>query len=602
MLFRSYGIFFNDGKGATKLDKADLNVESKARQETDISIRVCFTDLPEKIVIDATNETSLSAEYLLNSDGLLEVVKRYPNAGTAKVFICAMHPTNPECADLLSKKDSDLRKIIETRGIPCGDKTRNSAMRTAIWSYYGDDLQVNSVELDITKGDAKPIWEKLQKYLPVYSLFQADRKNSDSDSEVQDPLHAAVKEILQDEDISQTLDHVAEIVEGKLQEVATRTLEKLREMSPDISNTLSPVIPPASSLKWADVFKSVTISGDESIPINKRGSGSKRLILLNFFRAEVERRKDEANAPGIIYAIEEPETSQHSENQKKLINALIALSTESNVQVIVTTHSAVLVNALDFKNIRLICADGSQKRVEAVRSGQLPLPHTKMLYGTPIDPKETQVLNTSVEDTKASSMRNALIVAYDANKAVNYSDCYALTENSLFYEADKDCTNFVSQCVWAGYGGWVNGDETANAQNIAAHYRMYHHNNSDWYTTSWFAHKNGGSSPWESATSHGNFALGNTGSGLGPFGLGSTTAVLYSNYDASSIQRGDVVQLGRSANDIRHSVIVRTAGSSFENIFVNSHNSKHYNYPLSKYFETYSYIRVIHYRPAFFAN
>lgn len=373
-ILEALDIFFNDGKGATKLDKADLNVESKARQETDISIRVCFTDLPEKIVIDATNETSLSAEYLLNSDGLLEVVKRYPNAGTAKVFICAMHPTNPECADLLSKKDSDLRKIIETRGIPCGDKTRNSAMRTAIWSYYGDDLQVNSVELDITKGDAKPIWEKLQKYLPVYSLFQADRKNSDSDSEVQDPLHAAVKEILQDEDISQTLDHVAEIVEGKLQEVATRTLEKLREMSPGIANTLSPVIPPASSLKWADVFKSVTISGDESIPINKRGSGSKRLILLNFFRAEVERRKDEANAPGIIYAIEEPETSQHSENQKKLINALIALSTESNVQVIVTTHSAVLVNALDFKNIRLICADGSQKRVEAVRSGQLPFP------------------------------------------------------------------------------------------------------------------------------------------------------------------------------------------------------------------------------------
>ena len=373
-ILEALDIFFNDGKGATKLDKADLNVESKARQETDISIRICFTDLPEKIVIDATNETSLSAEYLLNSDGLLEVVKRYPNAGTAKVFICAMHPTNPECADLLSKKDSDLRKIIETRGIPCGDKTRNSAMRTAIWSYYGDDLQVNSVELDVTKGDAKPIWEKLQKYLPVYSLFQADRKNSDSDSEVQDPLHAAVKEILQDEDISRTLDHVAGIVEGKLQEVATRTLEKLREMSPDIANTLSPVIPPASSLKWADVFKSVTISGDESIPINKRGSGSKRLILLNFFRAEVERRKDEANAPGIIYAIEEPETSQHSENQKKLINALIALSTESNVQVIVTTHSAVLVNALDFKNIRLICADGSRKHVEAVRSGQLPFP------------------------------------------------------------------------------------------------------------------------------------------------------------------------------------------------------------------------------------
>lgn len=33
------------------------------------------------------------------------------------------------------------------------------------------------------------------------------------------------------------------------------------------------------------------------------------------------------------------------------------------------------------------------------------LPHTKMLYGTPIDPKETQVLNTSVEDTKVIGIR-----------------------------------------------------------------------------------------------------------------------------------------------------------------------------------------------------
>lgn len=359
--YRSYYEAYQPGYGGDGSYSGDVEYGSGYDNKIDIS---GFVDPSTKNNLDLA---SYAIQAWANNWG-------YPNAGTPKVFICAMHPTNPECADLLTKKDSDLRKIIETRDIPCEDKTRNAAMRTAIWSYYGDDLQVNSVELDVTKGDAKPIWEKLQKYLPVYSLFQADRKNSDSDSEVQDPLHAAVKEILQDEGISQTLDHVAEIVEGKLQEVATRTLEKLREMSPDIANTLSPVIPPASSLKWADVFKAVTISGDESIPINKRGSGSKRLILLNFFRAEVERRKDEANAPGIIYAIEEPETSQHSENQKKLINALITLSAESNVQVIITTHSAVLVNALDFKNIRLICADGSRKRVEAVHSGQLPFP------------------------------------------------------------------------------------------------------------------------------------------------------------------------------------------------------------------------------------
>lgn len=25
-------------------------------------------------------------------------------------------------------------------------------------------------------------------------------------------------------------------------------------------------------------------------------------------------------------------------------------------------------------------------------------------------------------------------------------------------DADIDCTNFVSQCVWAGYDGWAAGD------------------------------------------------------------------------------------------------------------------------------------------------
>lgn len=53
-------------------------------------------------------------------------------------------------------------------------------------------------------------------------------------------------------------------------------------MDPAVANSLNPVIPTADKLKWADVFKAVSISGDEDIPINKRGSGVKRLVLLNF--------------------------------------------------------------------------------------------------------------------------------------------------------------------------------------------------------------------------------------------------------------------------------------------------------------------------------
>lgn len=373
-ILEALDVFFNDGKGAIKLEKDDLNVAARANEDKDICISLCFDELPDRIIIDATNETTLQSEYLLNEDGRLEVVKVYPNAGNAKVFIKALHPTNPECSDLLQKRDRDLRNLIEEKSIACADRTRNAVMRSSIWRHYADNLQLANVEIDATKGDAKTIWDKLQGYLPIFSLFQSDRKNSDGDSEVQDPLKEAVKEILHDAQLQQTLTEVATVVETKLREVSNRTLDKLREMSPDIANTLNPVIPSATNLKWADVFKNVSITSDENIPINKRGSGSKRLILLNFFRAEVERRQTEINAPSVIYAIEEPETSQHSENQKKLIRALSNLSKAVNTQVIITTHSPTIVKQLGFNNIRIVRMDAAQKVIENTLPNQLPYP------------------------------------------------------------------------------------------------------------------------------------------------------------------------------------------------------------------------------------
>ena len=120
------------------------------------------------------------------------------------------------------------------------------------------------------------------------------------------------------------------------------------------------------------VFKNVSITSDENIPINKRGSGVKRLILLNFFRAEVERRQSETSAPNVIYAIEEPETSQHSANQKKLIDALLQLAQTAGVQVIITTHSPTIVKKLDLNNIRIIIKENNSRKIIDTPSQKLP--------------------------------------------------------------------------------------------------------------------------------------------------------------------------------------------------------------------------------------
>lgn len=373
-ILEALDIFFNDGNGAVKIDKNDLNTHAVENGDNETVISVCFSELPESIIIDSTVQTTLANEHMLNSDGFLEVVKKYPNGGKASVYIRAKHPTNTDCADLLLKKNAQLKDIIKKNSIECDNQSVNATMRKAIWEHFSNNLNLQDIEIEVKKEDAKKIWDKLSSYLPVYSLFQSDRRNSDNDSEVQDPLKEAVKQIINDEKLQKTLSSVAEIVETKLREVSDRTLKKLQEMDPDVASSLNPTFPTADKLKWADVFKAVSITGDEGIPINKRGSGVKRLILLNFFRAEAERRMEEGDNTGIIYAIEEPETSQHPNNQRLLIKALKQLAQTRNTQVLLTTHSPIIVKELDFDNLRLILADNDEKRIIPVEPAVLRYP------------------------------------------------------------------------------------------------------------------------------------------------------------------------------------------------------------------------------------
>ena len=373
-ILEALDIFFNENKGIIKLDKEDVNKKAKEEGNNEIIISVIFDDLPTISTIDTSNPTNLAEEYLLNEDGYLEVIKKYPNAGKEKVYIKAKHPTNSLCSDLLLKKISELKKILDDNNIECEDRTKSAVIRKAIWEYFSDNLELNEIEIDVTKEGAKNIWEQLKKYLPLYALFQSDRKNSDGDSEIQNPMKLAVQEILKNENLKNTLEEVAQEVETKLKEVASKTLQKLNEMNPEIAQSLNPVIPTAESLKWIDVFKNVSITGDEDIPINKRGSGVKRLVLLNFFRAEAERRQEENDIPSIIYAIEEPETSQHPKHQRKLIEAFIELSNISNTQIIMTTHSPSIVKLLQFEHIKLIKEENGNKNIKSIKYSNLPYP------------------------------------------------------------------------------------------------------------------------------------------------------------------------------------------------------------------------------------
>lgn len=351
-LFDALNIFF-DEKSAPDTD--DLYV----RADNDhIRIACAFEDLPSQLVIDAQHPTNLQAEYLLNSRGLLEIIKVY-DCSLAKpkclgVYARAAHPTADGYADLLSLTNAKLKQRATSLQVDLStvNQTVNTELRRAIWRHSGD-LQFQEIDVELKAEAAKAIWDQLKKQLPVYSLFKSDRSSTDQDDEAQDPMKAAVKEAIKAQE--DTLNEIMNKVKAEVQEIANRTVEKIAEMNPELARQLTPRV---SNKNWDTLF-SVNLTGDEDIPINKRGSGTRRLVLLNFFRAKAEKEAEEKNT-GIIYAIEEPETSQHPHNQIMLVRALEDLAERSACQVFLTTHTPMLARRFSRNSLRLVTRDGEK--------------------------------------------------------------------------------------------------------------------------------------------------------------------------------------------------------------------------------------------------
>ncbi|TGM60101.1 AAA family ATPase [Leptospira meyeri] len=341
----SLEIFFNNE--SVKIEPNDKCVFS----DSDIIKITCeFYDLPESIILDETISTNFADEYLLNERGNLEIQKEYKVGSKVSapiIKIIANHPIIEESDKPLQMlKITDLKKIGEKLGIDSlvKDKRVASYWRRAIWEKQTDR---KNQEIDISKlsPETKAIYDRITESFPLFALFKSDRESSDTDPEAKNPIQIAVRSAqkIYEVEIKKLEQKIIDSVNG----VAKNTLEKIQEMDPDLARNLNPHL--KETPKWTFNF---TLNADDGVPVNKRGSGVRRLILLNFFRAEADRLKVERNSPNVLFAIEEPETSQHPDYQALLIKTLVQLSNIPNTQIIITSHVPGLVSLLPTQSIR----------------------------------------------------------------------------------------------------------------------------------------------------------------------------------------------------------------------------------------------------------
>lgn len=149
------------------------------------------------------------------------------------------------------------------------------------------------------------------------------------------------------------------------------------------------------------------------------------------------------------------------------------------------------------------------------------------------------------------------IIEYNRVSAVEYARRWAFSRNPKFYNFDSlggDCTNFASQCLFAGVG------VMNYAQDLGWYYRSLNDRAPAWTGVEFFY----------------NFLTANAetgvGTGAGPFAR---------EVRIDELEIGDFIQLGRATGDFYHTPVV--VGFSRGVPLVSAHTYDAFNRPLTSY-------------------
>lgn len=372
-LLDALNIFFENEKPLEN----DANVYSG---KNDISITCFFNVNPNyTIFLDSAEtektQTTLESEYLLDDKGLLQIKKIFEKGKLKNTYIVANYPNNFS-KPLITLKINDLKKIFDStedknEEFQKVNRTVKKSMREFLFkqeqsnlNFVIQEIEINPKEKDL---DIVNIYEKLKTQLPTFMLFRVDRTNTDKDSEVTDITKAIAKNAVSE--VAEQFETIKGEIIKKIQEFSNLTLEKLKDFDKEIANSLSVDLKD----KALESIFSYDFKSDDNIPFNKRRSGVKRLFLLSFFIADSERQ----NHSNMIYAIEEPETSQHPNFQRMIIETLKIISQNQKRQVIITTHTPEIVKLANKDDIIFIKKNNND--IEIIQNENL---NTKELVST----------------------------------------------------------------------------------------------------------------------------------------------------------------------------------------------------------------------------
>lgn len=198
---------------------------------------------------------------------------------------------------------------------------------------------------------------------------------------------------------------------------------------------------------------------------------------------------------------------------------------------------------------------------------------------------------------------------YNPQAGKLYAQSFALYDNLpkdqrlFYYSRGLDCTNFISQCVWAAYGGWLPGfTQSAVEKNRARIKEDVRQVKGIWYGSA----SHIGSNRWCRVEEFYSYVT-NTRKTSGPM----ATEIARGDWDSvdpASVAEGDVIQLVVSTyapSRFGHALFVTRSGRSWDDVLVCCHSDDRLDEPagwFSQFPNIYTKLRVLRFSKAVFES
>jgi predicted ATP-dependent endonuclease of OLD family len=355
-LLRGLDLFLNNTEALPDIANAFSDLDT-------CIIELAFEGPLPPVTIDEAIPTSFESELLLDENNQLRIKKEWDTTKSQIKPVTYIRRKTFGGDDFLLETENQLiarcrANEIETKKAN-GQEFNNPEKRAKLRELFleaGKEVTFVWEKLPaVGSTRAKQIHDQVKSVLPSFEYFRADTALSEAEASIQRHFRSIASKAMIEAGIGDVEAKVREVLDRVLGEIST----KINQVLPDSDKVGSLV-----SFDWSKGvstgFKSVN---DQAVvlPLTFRGDGFRRITMMSYFEYLAEEKAEVDQK--MIFGFEEPETFLHPKAQEQLHEKLLSLE-QSGYQVVVTTHSPIIVGASDTSTISHITSASGNYNVE----------------------------------------------------------------------------------------------------------------------------------------------------------------------------------------------------------------------------------------------